>query len=223
MDNVVVEAETRQQLGKNASRRLRAAGKIPGTLYGPAIEAVSITVDPRVLHRILHSESGQNTIFKLQVDQQQQDVLIRDFQLDPVRGDLLHADFLTVAMDELMTFEIPVELVGQAEGVKAGGVMDRPLQEVEVECLPGDVPDNFEVDVSALEIGDMIRVEDIRVDTDKIKVLSEPDLVVATVVPPRVEVEEVEEVAEEEAEPEVIGKGKDEEEGEPEEKPSKSD
>ncbi len=221
MANITVEATPREQLGKNASRRLRAAGRIPGTLYGQGTDPVSVSVDPRVLHRILHSESGRNTIFKLQVAGAQRDVLIRDYQLDPVRGDLLHADFLTVAMDQLMTFEVPVDMIGEALGVKAGGILESVLHQVEVECLPGDVPDSIELDVSHLEIGDSLRVEDLQAPSGKVQILSEPELVVVTVVPPKVEVEEVEEPEiEEEAEPEVIGKGKAEEEEEEEQQES---
>lgn len=211
MENILVDASPRQELGKNASRRLRAAGRIPATLYGREINPVSVSVDPRDLYRILQSDSGVNTIFKLQVDGNQTEVLIRDYQLDPVRGELLHADFQKVAMDELMTFEIPVEVFGESVGIKAGGVLDRVMHEIEVECLPGDVPDSVEVDISHLDIGDSIRVEELQLDRSKIEVVSEADLVVVTVVPPRIE-EEPEELEEEAAEPELVGEAEEGEE-----------
>ncbi len=210
MKDLTIQADQRTQLGKNANRRLRTAGKIPGVVYGHDFEPVSVTVDPKDIHRILYSESGRNTIFKLQLPDVVKDVLIRDYQLDPVKGNLLHADFQTVAMDEMMEFEVPIEVVGSSVGVRNGGILDIVLREIEVECLPADVPDNIEIDVSALEIGDMVRVEDLKIDTSKITVLSEPELVVLNVAPPAVE-EEPEEVEEAVAEPEVIKKGKTEE------------
>ncbi len=218
MEELFVIAEPRDQVGKNANRRLRRAGRIPATFYGRQLQAVSVAVDPKEIFRILHSESGHNTIFKLKLAQNQTDVLIRDIQLDPVSGQLLHADFQAVAMDELMRFEVPVETLGEARGVKEGGVLDTVLREIEVECLPGDVPENIAVDVSELDIGDSLRVEDLQIGDHKIEIVSEPDLVVVTVVPPRVVEEEEPEVEEEAAEPEVIKKGKaEEEEEEPQE------
>ncbi len=215
MKDLVIQAEQRDMLGKNANRRLRTTGKIPAVVYGHGFEAVSVAVDPKDIHRILHSESGHNTIFKLQLPDVTKDVLIRDYQLDPVKGHLLHADFQTVAMDEVMVFEVPIEAVGNSIGVKNGGILDIVLREIELECLPSDVPDSLEVDVTALDIGDVIRVEDLKFDSTKITLLSEPDLVVLNIASPAVEEEEepVEEVV---AEPEVIKKGKVEEAGEKE-------
>lgn len=217
MKDLMVQAEQRELLGKNACRRLRAEGKIPGVVYGQDFQPVAVTVNPKDIQHILRSESGHNTIFKLEFNKVSKDVLIRDYQLDPVKGHLLHADFLTVDMHEAMTFEVPLEPVGNAPGVKNGGILDQVLREIEIECLPGEVPDNIEVDVSALEIGDILRVEDLKLDASKLTLLSEPDLVVLTISPPTIEEEEVEEVEEEEAEPEVIKKGKAEEEEEAEE------
>ena len=213
MPQLSMQATRREAYGKNASRRLRADGRIPAVVYGRGQDSVSLSVDPKEVIRILHSESGRNTIFKLQVEGSEQDVLVKEFQLHPVRGDLLHADFQTVIMDEKMVFEVPVQIEGVAEGVKVvGGVLDLVLRKIELECLPGDLPDHIAVDVTPLEVGDSIRVEDLRLGDAKVEVLSEPELVVATVIPPPVE-EAEEEVAEEEAaEPEVIAKGKEEEE-----------
>ncbi len=213
MPQLSMQATRREAYGKNANRRLRADGRIPAVVYGRGQDSVSLSVDPKEVIRILHSESGRNTIFKLQVEGSEQDVLVKEFQLHPVRDDLLHADFQTVVMDEKMVFEVPVQIEGVPEGVKVvGGVLDLVLREIELECLPGDLPDHIAVDVTPLEVGDSIRVEDLRLGDAKVEVLSEPDLVVATVIPPHVE-EVEEEVAEEEAaEPEVIAKGKEEEE-----------
>ena len=213
MPDFVVEAEVRDTFGKNASRRLRMQGRIPGVVYGQGLETIPLSVDSRDVYRILHSESGQNTIFKLSVDGDSREVLVKDYQLEPVSGVMVHADFQAVVMDRTMVFEVPVEAVGTPLGVTEGGVLDLVLREVRVECLPRDVPDRIHVDVADLEIGDSIRVERLQLDTSKVTLISEPELVVLTVVPPHVE-KEAEVVAEEEPveEPEVIKKGKPEEE-----------
>ena len=200
-------------------RRLRTQGKIPAVLYGQGRETLSVSVELREVDQILCSETGHNTIFKLQVGSDSTDVLIRDYQLDPVKGTLLHADFQAVALDKKMTFTVPVQIVGTASGVTAGGVLDIVLREIGLECLPSDVPDHIPVDVTELEIGDSVRVEALQLDLSKISLLSDPDLVILSVVPPHVE-EEPEVIPEEEEleEPELIKKGKAEEEGEEGEK-----
>lgn len=210
-----VWAEPRKELGKNANRRLRAGGKIPAVVYGASFASAAVSVDPKDLYRILHSESGRNTIFKLDIAGENRDVLIKDFQVHPVQGNLLHADFQTIALDQLMVFEVPVEVVGVAKGVKeTGGVLDMVVRQIELQCLPRDVPDRIRLDVASLEIGDSIRVAELQVDASKITVLSDPDLVVVTVVPPHVEKEPEVVVEAVVAEPEVIKKGKAEEEEE---------
>lgn len=216
MSDWQVEAEVRDKFGKNATRRLRTEGKIPAVVYGSDLDNMSLSVDPKQLIQILRSESGHNTIFTLRVEKQAADVLIQDYQLDPIKGNLIHVDFQTIKMDELHDFEVPVQVEGVPSGVKnQGGVLDLVLREIDVQCLPADLPDNIHVDVSDLEIGDAIRVEDLALDTAKIKILSEPDRVVVTVVPPDIEEEPEEEEEELElAEPEVIQKGKPEEEEE---------
>jgi large subunit ribosomal protein L25 len=215
MAELIVQAQNRTEFGKNVNRRLRASGRIPGVIYGSDLETLHVSVDPSDVVRILQSESGHNTIFKLKVDNTLADVLIRDLQLDPLKGTLIHADFQTVAMDEVMEFQVPVEVQGTAVGVKNhGGILDVVLREIEVECLPGEVPDSIPIDISELEIGNSVRVSELAVD-EKVKILSDGELVVVHVVPPRVEAEPevIEEEEEEEgAEPEVIKKGKAEEE-----------
>jgi len=178
---------------------------------------VAISVDPRDIHRILHSESGRNTIFKLNIGDTSRDVLIRDFQLDPLRDTLMHADFQAIAMDQTMEFEVPVETVGTAKGVKTGGgILDIVLRVIDVECLPADVPDHIRIDVKDLEVGDVVRVNQLEVDKSKVKILSDPDLVVINISLPAAEkAEEVPAAGEEAAaEPEVIRRGKEEEPGE---------
>lgn len=215
MSNTVVQATVRETVGKNENRRLRAGGRIPGVVYGRGITPISVSVDPRDIHRILHSGTGRNTIFKLDVAGTSRDVLIRDLQLDPLRDTLVHADFQAIAMDQTMTFDIPVEPIGTAKGVKTGGgLLEVVLRTIQVECLPGDVPQHIAVEVSDLDIGGTIRISQLQVDTSKIKILNDPDLVVLNVALPALE--KVEEVAApveaETAEPEVIKKGKAEEE-----------
>ncbi|RPI29153.1 MAG: 50S ribosomal protein L25 [Acidobacteria bacterium] len=215
MANTVVQATVREAVGKNKNRRLRSSGRIPGVVYGRGITPVSVSVDPRDIHRILHSGSGRNTIFKLDIDGTSRDVLIRDLQLDPLKDTLVHADFQAIAMDQAMVFEVPVEALGSAKGVKTGGgLLEIVMRTIEVECLPGDVPEHIQIDVSDMDIGDTQRVSQLKVDASKIKILNDPDLVVLSVVLPAAE--KVEEVAvpteEATSEPEVIKKGKAEEE-----------
>ena len=214
MAEVTVDAEIRQEFGKNANRRTRASGRIPAIVYGSGLDSIAVSVDPKDLERILRTGAGQNTIFKLTFEGNAKNVLIRDFQVDPVTEEFLHADFHTVIMDQLMTFQVPVEAVGIAEGVKLyGGVLDTVLREIELECLPTDLPDHIRVDVNHLGVGDSLRVGDVEFDESKIQVLSDPGQVVFNVIPPAVEEEaEEEEVVEEEAEPEVLKKGKADEE-----------
>lgn len=218
MAQLTVQAEERQETGKGANRRLRLQGKLPAVIYGQGLETLSVSVNAQDVDLILHSEAGHNTIFQLQVSGKLTDVLIKDYQLDPVKGSLLHADFQAVALDQKMTFAVPVQIVGTAEGVIAGGVLDQVLREIEVECLPTEVPDHIPLDVTELEIGDSVRVEALQLDSPKLSLLSAPDLVILSVVPPHVE-EEVEEIVEEEEleEPELIKKGKAEEEEKEEE------
>ena len=215
MAEITVQAEERQEVGKGPNRRLRTQGKIPAVLYGQGLKTLSVSVNTGDVDQILCSETGHNTIFKLQVGSNSTDVLIRDYQLDPLKGTLLHADFQVVALDKKMTFAVPIQTLGTASGVTAGGVLDIVLREIELECFPSDVPDHVPVDVTELEIGDSVRVEALQMDLSKISILSDPDLVILSIVPPHVE-EEPEVIPEEEEleEPELIKKGKAEEEEE---------
>ncbi len=217
---ILVEATQRDEMGKNACRRLRAQGRIPAVLYGPDIDSVPISVDPREIVSILRSESGRNTIFQVNVGKKTRDVMIRDFQVDPLRDSLLHTDLQTIAMDQKMTFNVPIEVMGAAKGVKEGGVLEVILREITVECLPADVPGTIQVDVSHMEVNATVHVSELNVDSEKIAIQNDPEIVVLLVAPPTVAVEEAPEVeavaeGEEAAEPEVISKGKEgEQEGE---------
>jgi large subunit ribosomal protein L25 len=218
----VIAAQLRTPGGKNVNRRIRKAGKIPAVIYGPGKPPVVVSVDPNDVKTILYSESGRNTIFTISVDgSEQSNAMVKDYQRDPVQGHLLHTDFLEIAMDRLLALTVNVEIVGEAEGVKLdGGIMDIVTHSIEVECLPSDIPESIKVDVSHLKINDYIRVKNIQVDA-KVKILSDPEIVVVTIVHPIKEEVPVE-VATEAAEPEVVKKGKVGEEGAAEETKSKA-
>jgi len=222
-----LEAEERDLRGKNNAGRLRRKGMIPAVIYGQGKEARSVSVDPKKISEILHSESGHNSIFKVVIGKAATfTVMIKSYQLDPVKGRLLHADLLTIALDKKMKFKVPIEVVGESAGVKSdGGIMDIIKREIEVECLPGNVPANIKVNVEHLKINDHIRVAEIDYDKTKFQILEDPDQTVLTVLPPRAE-EVIAPVPTEEAvpaEPEVIKKGKVEEAVEGEEPPKEKE
>jgi len=213
--DATLQAEKREGRGKNESRRLRARGRIPAVVYGAEKgKAVEIAVDPKMLLRILHSESGVNTLIGLQLAGGATRVLVKEYQLDPIDHKLLHADFYQVAMDKTIAVTVPVVLKGEAKGVKQqGGIVDFVHREIEIEVLPGDIPENITVDVSELMLHEGVRVRDLQTEGSKWKATSDPDMMIVHVVPPRAE--EVAAVADvaavgavAPAEPEVIKKGK---------------
>jgi large subunit ribosomal protein L25 len=215
-----LSAVKRDTRGKNEARRLRAEGRIPAVLYGGADGAVAVAVDAKTLTRILHSEAGLNSLIALELEGERGDtrVLVKDFQLDPIRHSLLHADFYRVAMDKAITVTVQVVLRGEPRGVKQqGGIIDFPNREVELECLPGDIPESIEVDVSELLVGQSVRLKDVLASV-KWTPISDPDTMLVHLVPARVTAEEgaaeVAAVLPTSAEPEVIKKGKTEKEGE---------
>jgi large subunit ribosomal protein L25 len=226
MPEFVVPAESRSETGKNENRRLRSRGMIPGVVYGTGKAAVPVAVSPREIGAILKSASGENTLFDLDLGGERRKVILKEFQREPLRGSLLHADFYEIALDKVLQVRVHVELVGVPTGVKLqGGIVDFVTRELEVECLPADIPAKVTVDISHLELGKHLRVSDLKLG-DRVKVKDEADLVIAHVVLPRAEVAAeaaaTEAVAEPSAaEPEVIKKGKAEKEGEAEEKPEK--
>lgn len=157
-------AATRNTRGKNEARRLRRAGRLPAIVYGGTpVESQSVEVDPKALWRILHSESGVNTLVDLQVDGSALgQVLIKDIQHDPTTDNLLHVDFYRLAMDKAVTVTVPVTLSGEAVGVKQqGGLLDFVTREIQVECMPADIPEHIDIDVRELTIGDGVRVRDV--------------------------------------------------------------
>ncbi|MBI1941027.1 MAG: 50S ribosomal protein L25 [Acidobacteria bacterium] len=215
-----VEAEPREDFGKNAARRMRRAGQIPAVVYGGGGPAIPVSVDPKKITAIFHSESGHNAIFTLDIrGKAPARVMLRDWQVDPVHGELLHVDLVRVARDAKLKVGIPIHVTGEPKGVKVqGGIFEFMLREVDVECLPDDIPDHVMVDVTELLIGKNLRVSDLPLGPN-IKVLTDPSRVVAHVVVLKVEEEKPAEVAEAApAEPELIRKGKAEEEKEEGEK-----
>jgi large subunit ribosomal protein L25 len=213
MQQIVIEAQRRAPAGKNANRRIRKSGRIPAVVYGAKREPLPLLVDPDAISDILHSQSGHNTIFAVSVEGGQSNVMVKAYQLDPVRGNIIHADFYEIAMDQLLKLTVDVEMVGEAEGVKiGGGIMDTVTRSLDVECLPSDIPESIKVDVTPLKINDYIRVKNLPVNP-KVRILNDPEIVIVTIVPP-VKEEVVEVVAPVgPAEPEVIKKGKAVEEG----------
>jgi len=216
----ILEAQARTPGNKNDARRVRAAGKVPAVLYGAGKDAASLTVDPRQVSRILHSKTGYNTIFDLALDGgERTKAMIVDWQYEPIKGALLHIDLKRIAMDQKLKVEVPIVLKGEAAGVKQeGGILEQILREVEIECLPGDIPDSIEVEVTHLTFGKVLRVADLP-HNEKLKFLTDENQPVAHVISIKEEVAVTPEAAAAEAgaapaEPEVIKKGKQEVEGE---------
>ncbi len=220
-----VEAEPREDFGKNSARRTRRGGRIPGVVYGGGGPVIPVAVDPEVIRDILHSESGHNAIFTLQVKGKAPSrAMIRDCQAEPVHGKLLHVDLVRIALDSKLKLKVAIHTTGEPEGVKLqAGIFEFILREVEIECLPDDIPEAISVDVSGLTLGKQLRVSDLPI-SPKVKVLTDPGRVVAHVVTLKAEEEKPVETAEAApAEPEVIRKGKAEVEGEAEQAPAADD
>jgi large subunit ribosomal protein L25 len=220
METFTVEGTVRDTRGKNAARRTRLTGLVPATLYGGKKEPVSISVNAKQVAKILRSETGHNTIFTVTLaGSKEEKAMVKDWQVNPINGKLLHVDLLRIAMDVRMRVKVPVHTFGEPQGVKLqGGVFEMVTREVELECLPGDIPEEFKVDVSGLMIGKQLRASDLPIDPAKIKLLTDPQRVLAHVVTLKKEEEPAPEAAvaaeTAPAEPEVIKKGKKEEEGE---------
>jgi large subunit ribosomal protein L25 len=214
----ILEAAKRDRFGKNEAGRIRREGRVPAVLYGGATrEAIPLTVDPKSLLRIMHSEAGLNTLITLKLDGAGDTrVLVKDYLVEPVTRQLLHADFYRVAMDKALKVRVAIQLNGEAKGVKAqGGVVEFVNREMDIECLPGDIPEHINVDVTELMVNQGIRVRDLVAPGNKWKPVTDADLLIVHVVLPKVEAapEPTEAAAAAAsptapAEPEVIKKGK---------------
>jgi large subunit ribosomal protein L25 len=205
----VVATPRTGKFNKNHARRVRVAGKIPAVVYGAGQDAVAVVVDPKVIIKILHSDSGHNTIFDLNVEGSALvKAMIVDWQNEPIKGHLLHIDLKRIAMDKMMTVSVPIQLVGVPAGVRTqGGILEHVLREVEIECLPSDIPSHLDVDVTGLELHGVIRVSDLP-HSGSLKFLGDENATVAHVTTIREEVVEVDPTLATAAEPEVAKKGK---------------
>jgi large subunit ribosomal protein L25 len=227
--DATLEAVKREGRKKNEANRLRASGKIPAVFYGPgkdgkAPEGVAVTVDPKAVLRILHSDSGANTLINFKLDGSEQRVMVREYQLDPVTHHLLHADFYQLAMDKAIVVSVPIVIKGEPKGVKLqGGVLDFVTRDIEVQCLPADIPEHLDIDVTELMLHDAVRVRDLTPDP-KWKAVTDSDTMIAHVVMPKVEevaapaADAAAAPAAATAEPEVIKKGKPDEKDDEKEK-----
>jgi large subunit ribosomal protein L25 len=221
--DATLDVKKRDGRGKNEARRLRVSGRIPAVVYGArkagqAPEGVPVAVDPKELLRILHSESGANTLINLTLEGAESRVMVRDYQLDPVTHQLLHADFYQLAMDRAIIVSVPIVVKGEPAGVKQqGGLLDFVTRDIQVQCLPKDIPERIDVDVSELMLHQSIRVKDLATDP-KWKAVTDGDTMLVHVVMPKAEevvapaadlaAEPAAAVAGAPAEPEVIKRGK---------------
>lgn len=219
--DATLEAVKRDGRGKNEANRLRAAGRIPAVVYGArkdnqAPQGVPVAVDPKAVLRILHSDAGANTLINLKLDGGESRVMVKEYQLDPITHQLLHADFYQLAMDKEITVTVPVVLKGEPRGVKSqGGLLDFVTREIQVQCLPTDIPEHIDVDVTELLLNQSVRLRDLAQDA-KWKAITDGDTMLVHIVMPKAE--ESAQAASETAavpgapEPEVIKKGKEEKE-----------
>jgi large subunit ribosomal protein L25 len=220
MEQIIVEATPRETRGKNAARRERAGGHVPAVLYGGKGGPQTLEVNAKQVSAILRSAMGHNSILTVKTKEGEQAAILKDWQVDPVKGTLIHVDLLRVSMDVLMRVKVPVHTFGEAQGVKMqGGIFEMVTREVEIECLPADIPTEFKMDISPLMIGMQLRAGEIQLDPGKMKLVSDPQRVLAHVVALRVEEEKPAEAVAAEAatpaEPELIKKARKEtEEGE---------
>lgn len=205
MDSKLI-VSSRELKGSSNARRMRRAGQVPGVIYGAGEEARAISVPAHEFEQILHHHSGEQMMIEIEIDGKTTSVLLKDVQHEPLSGSVVHVDLQEVSMTKKLKVPVAVELVGEAEGVKAGGVLEHSLHTVEVECLPADILEKLEADVSSMEIGDMLHVKDIAIDSSKYTILTEGDIAIATVLAPRVATEGAD--GEESSEPEVIGEKK---------------
>ncbi|MBL7068893.1 MAG: 50S ribosomal protein L25 [Candidatus Omnitrophica bacterium] len=227
MERIKLNASIRKEIGKNKVNKLRAMNLIPACLYKAGQKTISLKVETRSLYEALHTKAGENAIMDLTIDKMEKKarpVMVKEVQYHPIKDNILHVDFYEISLTEEIKVDVPVVSKGKPEEVtREEGTLEHIMWEIEVECLPTQIPEKIEVDVSALKIGDKIFVKDLSVPPG-VKVLNDPELVVMTAEPPRKE-EVAEEVpAEEMTEPEVIAKGKKEEEEEaPKEAPPKKE
>jgi large subunit ribosomal protein L25 len=216
MERPILKAEVREGIGKEMARKLRAKGLIPAIFYGPKAKTIPLVVDSKELAKTLKTEAGENVLIDLHIVKDAKTdrkvVMVKDIQIDPLQMKMIHTDFYEVAMDVMVTVEVPIHLVGKPEGTKMGGILEQVRRAIQVQSLPGDIPKGFDVDVSSLKIGDSIHVKDIQ--AGKFKVLADSNITIATVVPPVVEEKVAEAVVAEAVEGAEVKEEKAEEEEE---------
>ena len=214
MASARLSASPRSDAGKGAARKLRASGSVPAIVYGHAREPQSLAIETRLLERLLGSVAVASTVIELEMDGRTSRTLIREIQRHPFKKQILHVDFQELVAGEKVTVSIPLAFVGTAAGAKAGGVLDQVMHEIEIEVDPSDIPNHIDVDVSALEIGKSLHVSDLPIPAG-VEVLSDPEATVCVLSAPKAAAEpEPAEAVEAPAEPELIRKTKDEDEGE---------
>lgn len=203
MEMTVIETKRRWDLGKNGSYRMRKEGWVPAVMYGGGEPSVPLAVDRKIMNRLLHNPGGRNHLYVLKLDdQRQKQVLIKDFQLDPIRDELVHIDFYAVSEDRPVLMRVPIHTTGVPVGVKtAGGILSVMLHDLPVECLPKDIPETITLDVSGLNVYQSLRVRDIHLG-ENVRILREPEVIVVQVEITRAAATETAEVAEEKAEKE---------------------
>ncbi len=221
MAEVKIKSQVRKERGKEAAKKLRTVGKVPGIVYGKGMEPVPIELDPAEVHSLIHSvhaASLESVVVSLEIqdggESNPRPTLIKEIQHDPIKGDILHIDFHHISLTERIHARIPVVTVGDCPGVSEGGILDHALRELDVVCKAADLPEEVRVDINNLRLGESIHVRDVELGP-QVEILNDPDLNIASVKIPRAEVEAVVTEKEEAAEPEVIG----EEEGEEKETP----
>ncbi|MDD5422278.1 MAG: 50S ribosomal protein L25 [Candidatus Omnitrophota bacterium] len=222
MEKVILKAEVRTETGKRIAKDLRAKGLIPANVYRQGKAALSLQVANVELKDVLHTSAGENVIITLKISGgavtiKDKTVLIKEIQREPIKDSVLHVDFNEISLTETLKVDVPITAHGEPVGVKVdGGILEHVMRELQVECLPTDIPEKIEVEISSLKIGDAVYVKSVKVP-DGVKVLNDPELIVMIVKPPKVEAPKEEVAAEGAAEPELIRKKKEEEAGEGEE------
>lgn len=213
-----IKVQNRDLKGSANARRMRRDGLVPGVIYSEGKEARPVSLPKHDFEQMLHHHASDTVMVQIELDSgKEESVLVKDVQHDALSGEVMHVDLQEVAMNKALQVEVPVELVGEAHGVKQGGVLDHLMHSIEIECLPADIPENIEVDVSALNIGDILLIKDLPAVSSKITILTDEEAAVASVSMPKVaeeaDGEEGEEGAAGEAagEPEVIREKKEEE------------
>jgi large subunit ribosomal protein L25 len=210
-----LKAEARAEIGKGAARKIRAGGRVPAVVYGHGVEPLPVSIDAKELFHLLHTDAGMNVLVDMRVNSDQFLAMPREVQRDHIRGQFLHVDFLRIRRDQKIGVEVPIHLVGESHGVKEGGVIEHHLWNLHLECFPQDVPSSIEADISGLGINESLKVADLEIP-DKLTLLTSPDEVIVSVVPPqilRVEEEVAAEGEEEAAAAEAGAEGAEGEEG----------